>query len=338
MSNQVAVSLAILAAHTMVSRVALAEVPPGPEPSHQIQGQVLDSDGQPIEGARVTLRPRDPEETPAAAVETWSGPDGSFDFRAPLPPERCEVLVMRDGYKPGEAKALSAGSGKVTVTIVGNETPGGLRSLSGETRDERTGQPVPGADVVLIGERHLRMERKADANGRFEFPGLPGAIGQGIIIARDADRVSHLQMARGPATDLVLALGPGAKLAGIVSDHQSGAAVPDCTVTLRPLYVSRFRLRTRTQKDGQFEFADVPPGDYTVEVIDDEIYGFLSGYKTMTRFPLVRGRTSFFPVPVRKKATVGGQILSPDGSPVRHAKIEVRGRWPAPLQESRADE
>ncbi|HEX6882315.1 MAG TPA: sigma-70 family RNA polymerase sigma factor [Planctomycetota bacterium] len=191
-----------------------------------VSGRVVDSAGEPLEGAWVSARGPF-HETPALAS---TDADGRFTLAGLLTGE----TTLRAGY-PGLTQAsvelASAASGPSGIVLA--LEPGA--PLAGRVLDDK-GRPVPLARVWASS-----ASTYSDADGRFELAELPASARSLWVVARG---FAYLQQELGPErTDLELRLAPSARLAGRVLDAASGAPIP--RFTLRFLEPDDLKNRAR---------------------------------------------------------------------------------------------
>jgi hypothetical protein len=74
--------------------------------------------------------------------------------------------------------------------------------------------------------------------------------------------------ALGVATAAGAAPQTSGRIAGIVRDAQ-GQALPNAKLQLRSVDTGQVVARSRAAADATYEFKDVPPGNYMVEIVDD---------------------------------------------------------------------
>ncbi len=138
----------------------------GPEtvrllPGIAVRGRVVDLEGRPLAGVRLTGLHRDAEGETVDLVGPRSAADGSFAFVGlPVPSEGREVLVFswRDGFAPGAASPLRVPAGGVAEGVVLRMRR--LAPVRGRVEDEG-GAPVEGL-VTLRWEPDGGMRPFAD--------------------------------------------------------------------------------------------------------------------------------------------------------------------------------
>lgn len=134
------------------------------QPALTISGRVVDSSGQPIQGAALIAVPEGEKKLPKPLVNqdvvtAKSGEDGHYTI-ASLSAGNYTVNARVEQYGPGEAAHTAAGSQHVDFTL-----PAG-GGLSGTVRDKSSGKPVPGAGVSIEAEQGRLLEELT------EFPGV----------------------------------------------------------------------------------------------------------------------------------------------------------------------
>jgi len=171
------------------------------------------------------------------------------------------------------------------ASAVAQESPG---SITGTVVDV-TSEGLPGADVIV--QSPTAMATETDAAGKFVIAGLtPGAYTLRIqktgFLAKDLGvsveagtetplgRVALEVKALGPClgkpkkpriSETKLPHGDGkSKVVG--SAHVAGFALSGLTITLLVASTPRIVAATSTGKNGEFQFEDVKPGDYDLEI------------------------------------------------------------------------
>jgi uncharacterized GH25 family protein len=142
----------------------LVKVPASPlrirvQPGAEASGRVVDTEGQPVEGALIRLNVsrsdkdawRDPEMS--VPLQALTGPDGRFLYRN-LASGRYDLQVMREGLAPRLISGLTIPE-RARAVGVGDFRlePGAV--VEGRVADEE-GRPVAGAQVGLTGTSNPR--------------------------------------------------------------------------------------------------------------------------------------------------------------------------------------
>lgn len=156
--------------------------------------------------------------------------------------------------------------------IVSNDivqTPSQPRTISGVVINSVTGRPVPRA-LVQAGEDATLT----DGEGRFEFSHvtgdpIAGAMKPGYFLDDAAAAGSWSAASQSEDRPLELRLVPEAILSGRVTDSQ-GSPIEGVTVMLHALMVRsglkhwEQRLSTTTNTEGEFRFAELQAGTYSI--------------------------------------------------------------------------
>jgi hypothetical protein len=322
MLHKASYEMAGLAGLMLISLLCLIADAWGAEAPPQLRGRVTDEQGKPLADALLSAwadaanELRDP-----TMAEGHSGADGSFLLDLPFADTHYTLWVRRLGHADRTLGVIP--DGKAQIIELARQP---RRTLSGTARDGDTGQPAAGAEVALIPEYGLArsLTAKADATGRFQFDDLPESLGQGVIFARLADKVSPAILVRSGDRETSLVLGAGARLSGRVMVMPDETPAPACVITLRPYYMSGFCLEKKTDADGRYEFANVPPGKYTLFALGDAVCEPTGGPAWQTDMPLNPGENGFRKVSVGRMATLKGVVVGPDGQPVVGAAVGVK--------------
>jgi protocatechuate 3,4-dioxygenase beta subunit len=290
------------------------------EPAGRIAGTVVDESGRPVEGATVVIR--EPEAVlpgiPGGRLVGGARADTEGRFAAEgLPPGRFRLQVAGTGYVSAEAGPfeLAAGEAREGVEVVLRRGAALEGRITGPT-----GEPVAGADVRIVphgGERGAAPAR-SDGEGRYRL--------EGIAEGRRKLHVSHpgflpaereADVASGTSR-LDFRLETGVEIAGRVISGASSSPVPGAEVRLLPMEVRRpTPVKTaRSDPEGGFRFAGVPPGRYRLTA---EKEGASGGHAE-----LQVGAGPAAPVEIRLQpgATLRGRLLGL--SPRDLAQVELR--------------
>lgn len=225
-------------------------------PGVTLEGRVVDTEGKPIEGARVSLQNQ--SQIPAGDSEVTTKPDGSFSFSALRPGLRTSISAYKDGYRwephPGIPVELPAAR---PVRIVLAQ---GCR-ITGRVVDER-GRPVPDAELSFREERGSSSSShglSADREGFFEFsdasagPLVLEAVAPGFRPTR-----KNLSIKECGLEDLEVVLQPGSWIVGRVVDGK-GSGLPGARVS-----VLDSERAVGTDGEGRFRLEGMEPGPVTV--------------------------------------------------------------------------
>ncbi len=265
-----------------------------------ISGTILDEDGEPLSGVRVEALARQYfrgrlQLTPRGLATT----DDRGQYRIfNLPPGRYYIQASRSGFGDRESgyapllypNALSFRDAQRIEVTNGAEVSRvdlGLRpvptySVLGKVLDQQTGQPVTEGYVTAIAAGGEVMSTRLGAanqlrpDGSFQVRGLlPGrywlfamAGGRSEASRRSAVRVVDVGGAN--VENVIFALGHGVLVRGRLS-VEGGSLSPErlrLSLSMRgDGYVLDFPGASATvNKDLTFEFSNVQPGEYTVQV------------------------------------------------------------------------
>ncbi len=261
------------------TRELVVELPVGPD--LRFVGRVLDDvTGAPLADVPVVVR---------EYAETRTDPEGYF---------------VVDGLSWGRQHALIDASGyglTLTVLVTGHATREEAQvvrllraaSLLSQVEDS-TGAPLEGREIVattgftgLIRPRtgvgdttgsNPKWSAKTDENGRAVLEGIPPGVDvqvelrEGGMVVRSLEE--GVRLAPGERREVEFSLGTGTRVFGLARD-ESGLPAGGLEVWLRPTDVERgryfnswdgriVRQRATTDANGEFDFADVPAGEWLV--------------------------------------------------------------------------
>jgi EmrB/QacA subfamily drug resistance transporter len=219
-----------------------------------IRGQVQDGMGRPVPQAVVTLI----DVGGRQLGRTTTAADGAYALATTGP--GTYVLIGSAGARQPQAATVVVADEPVRYDL----TLSGAAGLSGEVREEKGNDVVPGALVVVT---DLRGEVVASGTvgqgGGFAFGELvPGSYT--LAVSAEGHRPTALQaeVAPGLSNWYEVRLSPGARVSGTVR-KANGAAVDDARVTLLDPAGNVVGAAT-TGDDGAYIFTDLDGGDYTV--------------------------------------------------------------------------
>lgn len=258
--------------HPLVARAAIGRGPTSTVGlSCQIRGYVRDSGGAVIPGASLTLI----DVAGGQIGRKVTGGDGSYNLSAPGPGSYF-LITRAKGHHP-MASTVTVTSEPVTLGIVLT----GLAELFGTVRVAGGHEPVPGAVLTLLDLRgEVVAAATSDANGRYHLLDLVGGTYTLAASAAPFQPTARLvTVVESGASVEDVELFAGRFLRGVARGGRERRAVPDARVVLTDPNGNIVNV-TRTDAAGEYVFADVPEGDYTVTA---------SGYPPVTATIRVAG-------------------------------------------------
>ncbi|MFN0241563.1 MAG: sigma-70 family RNA polymerase sigma factor [Planctomycetota bacterium] len=229
-----------------------------------LHGVVLDTDRQPIAGARVIIVHHasaefafldlDREHRAASRVRiAEQATDDAGEFVIPLEAGRSyDLVVEAPGFAPGGASHCHAGE-RVEVVLTEGAT------LSGRVLRQRDDSPVVGAKVELHYARNLDAQQTADtvqvetdSEGRYRFDALPPGERMFGAFPRADARSGWIvvTLAPGRSIEQDIRVESGWTLRGRVVDRDTRAPIADAVVGEG----WTMRRTVRTDARGEFEF------------------------------------------------------------------------------------
>ncbi|HET9227956.1 MAG TPA: carboxypeptidase regulatory-like domain-containing protein, partial [Thermoanaerobaculia bacterium] len=295
----------------------------------RVQGQVVDSEGAPVAGVFLQIRPVPFQDQRLSSLrylsELLSRADGSFSIPGLLPGGVYKLSASKPGHGKMEVEIRTAPAGRPTPSarvILGTGV-----TMIGRIVDE-TGKPVEGASVDLLQDDPTGfLQAVSDASGVFSIRGLAPGQYQLAAVRKGFSPITHsgVLMPEGPARlDLGdITLKAGAAIEGKVIDAEGrtveGAEVQASKTQEEMNFLSlgnqQADVVTFSSKDGHFQIRDLEPGlRYSVSVRHpDYPPESLSGVEAPTAEPVT--------IELQPSRTLSGRVVGPDGEPVPDAEI-----------------
>ena len=240
--------------------------------------------------------------------------NGAFGF-GKLPSETVLVLTARDDYgnssKPVTTRLAPGATKLKSPLVLPRDT-----AIRGVVRDQETGLPVDGAQVVLFSPGNLRTaqaSQSSDLGGAFAFLKLlPG--GYRVEVSRDGYAPRILNSVE-PPSNLIVELSPGAVITGTVTDtggNPIAGAQVSCDFRAEP--AQYFHTEAQTDELGKYVVKCQPESQHnTVSVLAP---GFRSDNKTLVKSG---SEQVDFKLTPSGNVVLRGRLLTRSGVPIQAA-------------------
>jgi protocatechuate 3,4-dioxygenase beta subunit len=264
---------------------------PGSPGGSTIAGKVTNSQGGPVEGAKVTVYQMIYTETgspPMTEVlgQKNTGADGTFTLTVTPKPDSDVygyVVVRKEGLALGWIMWRAQAREQLDIPL------GEPKDLAGQAVDEQ-GRPLADVDVhVAVGmmgrpeeRRHLSFPgfftAKTDGNGRFVFAAMPAEAtfdlwaekpGRATVGTFDRTTYRGIRYQFSPGqTGIRLTLPPEARIEGLVVEKESGKPAAGVRVMAEsdPRQVGVPGQPAITAQDGTFRIGGLAPARYVVRL------------------------------------------------------------------------
>ena len=278
----------LIATHSGYSEVRLREVPVNSENLEivleslgSIHGFVHEEDGDPVKAFSVAPRVLEGDrEFTRVPARTFQDENGQYFFEG-LEPGVYRVVFGAPGYTQEVVENIRVESDRVSE--IPNVTLGEGGRIGGGIIDAKTGQPIVGATVTVVGgnrnfltnalkgpQKGRRDQQTTGRDGSFHFIGL-SAVVVNLKVEHRAYISEMISEVDSGITDLTIALGQGGIIEGRVFDDE-GVAVAGIQILLAGA-VKGHDNRTQTDRKGVFNFGGLPSGAYTIRVTNFGVKG-----------------------------------------------------------------
>ncbi|WP_255949321.1 MFS transporter [Streptomyces odontomachi] len=218
-----------------------------------IHGFVRSAEGKPVARAAVTLISPAGRQLGRAMAHIDGG------YQVGVPGAGSYVLIASaDGYQP-QASTVVVSDQPVAFDILLSGTSG----LSGVVQRAETGEPVPGAVVIVTDARgDVLATGSTGPQGDFGFAELvPGAVTVAVNAPDRRPIALPVEISGNGITRIEIPLSSGSGVSGVV--RAQGAPLNDARVTLVDA-AGNVAATATTGADGAYAFADLDDGEYTV--------------------------------------------------------------------------
>lgn len=231
-----------------------------------ISGRVVDAAGRPVAGARVRAARMGPEGRGTVA-ESRSDAAGAFELVALA--DGGYLVTAVAGARRARSPAVAGTAGLVLQLGDASAT------LVLEVTDALTAGPLVAFTVALEQvepDRGAPLSRVVfDTRGRLEWPELPAGPWQLYVSASGyAPAQLKLELREGSPTRVSVALGPGGRIAGFVTDGKTKQPVSGARVSVLAGIFNESAMavvsEVTTGADGRFDLGGVEPGLRSIEV------------------------------------------------------------------------
>jgi EmrB/QacA subfamily drug resistance transporter len=224
-----------------------------PQYGSGIRGFIRGADGTPVGHATLTLIDSRGHQLGRAvaradgAYSLWTPGSGTYVLIASAAEHDPQVATLAVGDQPLDFDLVLSGSGKLTGTV----------------RDV-TGAPVPQAMVIVTDVRgEVVTTGTTLQDGTFGFTGVvAGTYTLAVSAGAYRPAAVPIEVGTGHTTQDIQLL-PGAQVRGTIRVQNGGGPLADARVTLLDA-AGNVAGTARTGEDGEYAFADLTNGQYTV--------------------------------------------------------------------------
>ncbi|MBN9654118.1 carboxypeptidase regulatory-like domain-containing protein [Halobacillus sp. GSS1] len=281
-----------------------------------IEGQLVDSIGNPITGGNLQVRLTSDLNVVIATI--LAQPDGSFLFENIFPGTYL-VTATAPGYQTGVVGVLVE-AGEVTQTIILlNASPA---VLTGQVLSAQTSAGISGSTVTVTHPLTGGVVGTAftDPDGNFNIDNLPAGTYNVSASAQDFGSASSaVFLEAGGTSSVTLALSPNpGDVSGTVIDRITGAVLSGAGVQIFDA-TGAFVFSTATDALGNYVALGLSPGTYTA------VAGFTGYSNQLISFTVNSGETAVASFALDPNpSTLNGTITDEGGNPIIGAEIIVR--------------
>jgi hypothetical protein len=292
-------------------------------PAVDYVGLVVDQSGKPVAGAEVELFGADSGERAMVGIPSSfrSDGEGRFEFHAP---DNALLEARHPDHAPGRARLDGAAAISHTLTItLGSAPSSSTASITGSVVDA-SGVGITGVELTAEADRPGPFTREAtgttDDDGSFRLGPLDEH--SYVVVARLRGRPSLRSAVVEPGAHVELRMASGNVLRGQLVDD-AGQPVPMGTVVLRevagPLARTHVSGLSVFDPQGEFEFREVPPGNY-------ELLAIAQGRPRSEPTPVTVPTVDLVRVVLEDGARLSGEVLEQGtNEPIEMALVTVDG-------------
>ena len=230
-----------------------------------LNGNITDVNGKPVEGAEVVVKDETGKELGRDTT------DSNGDYTIPNVPDGThDVTIEKDG-KTETGKVEITGNGQNVSGTDDVQLPVGGADVDGKITDVN-GKPVEGAEVVIKDQDGKELGKDTtDANGDYLIPNVPDGS-HNITVEKDGktetgsvDITEGGQKVEGDKNAQIQA--GGASVEGTVTD-KDGKPIVDAQVTIKDDKGTELG-KDKTNQNGHYEIPNIPDGEHSLTVEKD---------------------------------------------------------------------
>lgn len=299
-----------------------------------ISGTLVDEQGNPVEGARFSLKQSAEDSASDAEDGIRTDEDGQFVLDVPTA-GTWKVSLQHDRFLPQELSVQAPAENVRWVLHAGTV-------VEGSVTDEK-GVPLEGVRVSLwrSGESWRNQQNdQTDDRGRFSLGGLrAGSYAvEASLTVEGMDRLASrtMELRDSEHVEVSLRFEPGWSLSGLVVD-EAGQPLPDVSVGMEAYAEDpppwrrgkgqRYGLgpQVRSGGDGRFAFRQLSAGTYTLWASKR---GYTlepskaAGAERVEEKLRVRSGMGEVRLVLKPQARITGRVIGPDGEPIQRFEVE----------------